>query len=66
MDSPSAASESVVTFTAVVVSEPFPAAVESVIPPVANRLVRFLADTDFPVESFTETVTFTTTNISFT
>ena len=54
VESAAEARETVVAFTAVTVSEPFPAAVESEIPPVANRLANVFADTDLPAESSTE------------
>ena len=54
VDRANAARESVVTATAVVVSELFPDAVDSDIPPVANKLVNVLAETDLPVESTTD------------
>ena len=49
------ANEYVLKLTAVVVSEPLPAAVDSEIPPVASKFVQALAGTSLPVESRTET-----------
>ena len=49
------ANEYVLKLTAVVVSEPLPAAVDNEIPPVANRSVHALAGTGLPAESSTDT-----------
>ena len=55
VESAAEARDTVCIDIAVTVSEPFPAAVLSEIPPAANKLANVFAETDLPVESSTDT-----------